>query len=159
MSLYLSVVYRNSEQWNLPTQICSDLHKCPSSLKREAVGSTKELVNCYQTTSHHIQQRAVFFFFSASETVYLNISPLKNAVNLFISATCKMILTFRYLVLYDSSLFAERKYSLLWRTYELFKNCAGAHLSIRANEYRKKYVEIWRRSEFSGCSKIFYITK
>jgi hypothetical protein len=61
---------------------------------------------------------------------------------LFISATCKTILTFCDLLLFDSSQFAERKYSLLGRTYELFKNCAGAQMSTRANRYRKKYVEI-----------------
>ena len=65
-----------------------------------------------------------------------------RAVNLFISGTCKMILTFRELILFDSSLFAERKYSYLWRTYELFMNCAGAQLRTHANTYRKKYVEI-----------------
>jgi len=70
-----------------------------------------------------------------------------------------MILTLHDLVLFDSSLYAERKYSLLWGTYELFKNCAGAQLSTQANRYRKTYVEIRRRPEFSACSKIFYITK
>jgi hypothetical protein len=61
---------------------------------------------------------------------------------LFISATCKTILTFHDLLLFDSSQFAERKYSLLWGTYELFKNCAGAQMTKQANRYRKKYMEI-----------------
>jgi len=53
-----------------------------------------------------------------------------------------MILTFCDLVLFDSSLFAEGKYLLLWRTYELLKNCAGAQMGTQANRYRKKHVEI-----------------
>jgi hypothetical protein len=57
------------------TQICFDLHKYPSTPKTEAVGSTKELVNCYQITWHQVESS--IYFFSASETVYLNVSPLK----------------------------------------------------------------------------------
>jgi hypothetical protein len=42
-------------------------------------------------------------------------------------------------------MFANRKYSLLRRTYELFTNCAGAQLSTQANRYREsmlKYEEV-----------------
>jgi hypothetical protein len=44
------------------TQISFAMRNCPSAPKREAVGSTKEQVNFYQTTWHHIKQMAVFIF-------------------------------------------------------------------------------------------------
>jgi hypothetical protein len=44
------------------TQICFAMRNCPSAPKREAIGSTKEQVNFYQTTWHHIKQMAVFIF-------------------------------------------------------------------------------------------------
>jgi hypothetical protein len=66
-----------------------------------------------------------------------------------------MIVTFHDLFLFDSSLFADRKYSLLWRTYELFTNCAGAQLSTQANMYRKKYLKYEEVLSFLLAVKYF----